>query len=212
MYNKKIENFRSRYCFPNHSQYNPFPAIRNTDTVLLHWNKLISDYDEINREEREEIKRYLCDINYKETYLKTYWWHVIRHMRMSNDGFKCTKCGSTKKLTVHHWTYEHKGEELLFMETITTLCKTCHDIEHGRIKKPMKDKFGRNVVVYETESEENDPEKLKYFIEKIEKFNNEITVKSNNGKYITVETDEPSNDELRTIILQSLKIYLKTLK
>jgi RNA-directed DNA polymerase len=43
------------------------------------------------------------------------------------DGWKCTKCGSTENLRVHH----KKGTQSHLMKDLQTLCKNCHHDTHG---------------------------------------------------------------------------------
>jgi group II intron reverse transcriptase/maturase len=43
------------------------------------------------------------------------------------DGHKCTQCGSTEKLRVHH----KKGTKSHRLEDLETLCQKCHHAEHG---------------------------------------------------------------------------------
>jgi RNA-directed DNA polymerase len=47
------------------------------------------------------------------------------------DHFRCTRCGSTEQLRVHHI----KGTKSHRMEDLTTLCLACHQREHGHRQK-----------------------------------------------------------------------------
>jgi hypothetical protein len=47
------------------------------------------------------------------------------------DQFRCTRCGSTENLRVHHI----KGTKSHRMEDLTTLCLACHQKEHGYRQK-----------------------------------------------------------------------------
>ncbi len=59
-----------------------------------------------------------------EEYLQTETWAKKRKERMTTDCYKCTQCGSTDNLQVHHKTYERLGYER--MDDLSTMCKECH--------------------------------------------------------------------------------------
>lgn len=54
-------------------------------------------------------------------------WTSIRQEALERDGNRCTKCGNTENLHVHHLTYENKYESL---EDLITLCRACHIKAH----------------------------------------------------------------------------------
>ena len=60
------------------------------------------------------------------------WAEVAARIR-GLDGFKCTTCGSDDRiLDVHHIVYVyHFGTHR--QENLTTLCRPCHEAEHGRL-------------------------------------------------------------------------------
>jgi hypothetical protein len=52
---------------------------------------------------------------------------------LSRDGYRCLRCGSQTKLTVHHIKSEKEAPELLMEPTNTeTLCRACHVTEHQK--------------------------------------------------------------------------------
>jgi len=63
--------------------------------------------------------------------LKDPRWRIKRLEILIRDGRKCTKCGKTTTLQVHHKVYsteypwDSKNEELI------TLCKSCHEKTHN---------------------------------------------------------------------------------
>ena len=57
-------------------------------------------------------------------------WQIKRKERLVFDNFKCSRCGDTERLQVHHATYERMGAERV--EDLLTLCEPCHKREHGR--------------------------------------------------------------------------------
>lgn len=61
-------------------------------------------------------------------YLLTDHWKELSNKRKSIDGYKCTVCGSTENLNVHHKTYKNIGNEDI--DDVITLCHECHVIVH----------------------------------------------------------------------------------
>tara|TARA_R110002020_G_scaffold420639_2_gene629784 strand:+ start:215 stop:517 length:303 start_codon:yes stop_codon:yes gene_type:complete len=72
---------------------------------------------------------------YKE-YLKSKEWSEIR-LEIIKTRKKCERCGSKKRLQVHHITYKNIFNEE--PNDLELLCSGCHKAEHG-IKKPVKKK------------------------------------------------------------------------
>ena len=62
-------------------------------------------------------------------YLKSPEWREKCKQVLNRDEFKCTMCGSTEDLKVHHKSYEHLKHEPL--DDLTTLCDHCHRHIHG---------------------------------------------------------------------------------
>lgn len=63
-----------------------------------------------------------------DRYLLGAHWREKRAQRLEIDGHRCVRCGSDKKLHVHHKTYKSIGAEL--MEHLETLCQVCHRRHH----------------------------------------------------------------------------------
>ena len=64
-------------------------------------------------------------------FLKSKYWKYVHNLVIDRDGKKCVKCGSVSRLQAHHLTYEHHYKEHLHLNDLITLCKKCHEIEHG---------------------------------------------------------------------------------
>jgi 5-methylcytosine-specific restriction endonuclease McrA len=62
----------------------------------------------------EEYKRYLVSPQ----------WRATRERAFAYHGRFCAVCGATRRLQVHHLTYERLGHEL--MSDFRILCKGCH--------------------------------------------------------------------------------------
>lgn len=66
-------------------------------------------------------------------YLRTPEWREKRRWVLERDNHLCTGCRLTDATQVHHLTYEHVGNELLF--ELTSVCQTCHDKAHERSER-----------------------------------------------------------------------------
>jgi 5-methylcytosine-specific restriction endonuclease McrA len=55
----------------------------------------------------------------------------VRAKVKKRDGYRCVKCGTRKRLEVHHLSYAHQGDELNHLEDLVTLCRSCHRKEHN---------------------------------------------------------------------------------
>ena len=77
----------------------------------------------------EEAKSIILRMPYSE-FLKTPYWKSIAENVKDRDGNKCQRCGSEKRLHVHHLNYQHHGDELNHPEDLITLCSKCHKEVH----------------------------------------------------------------------------------
>ena len=66
-------------------------------------------------------------------YLESSHWRKLRHEAFERDGYKCSKCGSSKTLQGHHLKYR-KPLESCTVEDIESMCIKCHKAHHNRIK------------------------------------------------------------------------------
>ena len=66
-------------------------------------------------------------LSYKE-YLLSDWWKWRRKRKLKKAAFHCEKCGSNKKLQVHHLSYESLWFEK--DEHLQVLCNLCHQHSH----------------------------------------------------------------------------------
>lgn len=79
------------------------------DTKLLDWNK---------------IKLHILNLKYFY-FLKSSYWSIISHEIKRRANWRCS-CGCRESLQTHHLSYEHHGEEHLYMEDFQVLCNKCH--------------------------------------------------------------------------------------
>lgn len=64
-----------------------------------------------------------------EAYLRSPQWQDLRIEALRRAGHRCQVCNRSKRLDVHHRTYERFGNELL--DDLTVLCRDCHELFHG---------------------------------------------------------------------------------
>lgn len=68
--------------------------------------------------------------DFYQAYLCTPQWQCRRQEALTAARFHCEGCGSQAALQVHHFSYEHLGNE--WPEDIGVLCRTCHQAWHDR--------------------------------------------------------------------------------
>jgi 5-methylcytosine-specific restriction endonuclease McrA len=62
-------------------------------------------------------------------YLSTPAWRAKRQVVLDREGGLCQGCRSAKATQVHHLTYDHVFNELLF--ELVALCDACHETAHA---------------------------------------------------------------------------------
>lgn len=78
----------------------------------------------------DEYRRLLRSLPY-DIYLQTEHWANKRTEAIRSAGGKCQLCNSTKRINVHHRTYDHRGDEP--MSDLTVLCRECHAKFHYKL-------------------------------------------------------------------------------
>jgi hypothetical protein len=68
-------------------------------------------------------------------------WKKAAELCKKRDGYRCRVCNGTERLSAHHRTYEHKGDELNHLGDLTTLCAECHTAFHQRVNPKLKEEF-----------------------------------------------------------------------
>ena len=94
------------------------------------WDAHIRAFYDQRREQQEQDRDVLRDAerriwraNYNE-YLKSEAWQVRRRAVLKRAGYVCEGCGVNTAQQVHHLTYKHVGNELLFQ--LVAVCNDCH--------------------------------------------------------------------------------------
>jgi len=67
--------------------------------------------------------------NVYHSYLNTKDWYKIRNKALKNADYKCSKCGCTENLQVHHLNYDTIGNESI--GDLFVCCKCCHSYFHN---------------------------------------------------------------------------------
>ena len=62
-------------------------------------------------------------------YLQSKHWKAFRFLALEHCGNKCSLCGSTDNLTVHHKHYETIGDEKF--DDVEVLCRQCHKLREN---------------------------------------------------------------------------------
>lgn len=65
-------------------------------------------------------------------YLKTDYWKKVSEAVKKRAEYRCQLCNSQHDLCAHHRTYEHRGNELNYLNDLVCLCRRCHEIFHGK--------------------------------------------------------------------------------
>lgn len=95
--------------------------------------KIRNESRERQRQEQQErlaqfeVQRVEHTQKYYE-YLKTPQWHAKRKAVLERDNYVCRGCLTAQATIVHHLTYDHVFDELLF--ELVAVCKPCHDRAH----------------------------------------------------------------------------------
>jgi 5-methylcytosine-specific restriction endonuclease McrA len=76
-------------------------------------------------------------------YLRTKKWKEKKKALIKLRGRLCEICASTKRLEIHHLSYQNLFNEP--PEDLLILCPTCHKKQHGIKKKKPNPNKARNI-------------------------------------------------------------------
>lgn len=94
--------------------------------------KQVQRYASRKAEEQSRIEQ-LKSMPYRE-FLETEFWQEVRKRKLKQARFKCQMCNiSNNRLNVHHRTYEHHGEEDMYLGDLIVLCEHCHGKFHDKL-------------------------------------------------------------------------------
>jgi 5-methylcytosine-specific restriction endonuclease McrA len=90
--------------------------------TLEHWRP---EYDLRDRLVRD------LGLNSYDAYRLSEGYRQRRAKALDASGGICEHCNERNPLEVHHRTYERLGNEMPW--DLIALCRTCHDVAHGRL-------------------------------------------------------------------------------
>lgn len=73
-------------------------------------------------------------------YLKSPEWLERRRLVLERENHRCEGCRQQRAVHVHHLTYDHVGNELLY--ELRALCEDCHDLAHDETER-LADRYAR---------------------------------------------------------------------
>ena len=77
-------------------------------------------------------------------YLRSPLWRLRRRIWILRAGGRCRRCGSRRRLTIHHRTYRRLGYER--RADVTVLCWNCHRRHHdGHPRSPWRRGFSAQI-------------------------------------------------------------------
>jgi 5-methylcytosine-specific restriction endonuclease McrA len=100
---------------------------RESEARMSEWQAQIQQQKTTKEQESADWWRW-----YNE-YLKTPQWKQKHDMVIKRAGGLCEGCGQRKAVQVHHKTYDHAGNELLF--ELVAICYQCHCILHPHMQE-----------------------------------------------------------------------------
>lgn len=90
---------------------------------------------------RFNVNRFVTRLRKKPSVRSTYGssWQSLAMEAKKRDGFRCTKCGATSSLQVHHVIPLSRGGHNM-LANLTTLCYNCHSNSpgHGHMKDSVR--------------------------------------------------------------------------
>jgi hypothetical protein len=95
---------------------------QESERVRQEWEQRRAERDEQRQQENAEWWAWYS------AYLTTPRWHRKRQLVLERAHGLCQGCRENPPVHVHHTTYEHAGNELLF--ELVALCRGCHQIAH----------------------------------------------------------------------------------
>ena len=65
-------------------------------------------------------------------------WDRSRRQAFDRDGWRCTRCGKSGALEVHHVRALHKGGDAYDLANLSAVCRSCHIARHRRALTPAE--------------------------------------------------------------------------
>lgn|SRR5258707_10513860 len=83
---------------------------------------------QLAKEKRKKKRIGFTKVEYSAIYLKSGHWQGQRKQALRRAKHRCQHCESTRRLEVHHLSYERLGREK--KKDLIVLCAICHEKEH----------------------------------------------------------------------------------
>lgn len=84
--------------------------------------------------DQTQIARTIRKMPYQD-FMHTRYWHLVALQVKNDAGWRCSRCGSTSNLAVHHDDYKIHGYEMYHFNELQCVCQNCHDSIHGLSKE-----------------------------------------------------------------------------
>ena len=109
-------------------------SVKKNPEITEPWDTaLVEQVEEAARQESEirraaKVEEWQRKLQDYHDYLKSPAWHERRRLVLERDGYVCRGCLTAPATIVHHLTYDHIMNELLW--ELTSVCRDCHDRCH----------------------------------------------------------------------------------
>jgi len=110
------------------SSFSIFPTIAFDESIRVKFQERLNLF-----RESQASKRRSDWFAWYSDYLKTPQWQSKRLAVLKRDRYLCQGCMSRRASQVHHLSYEHCGNELLW--ELTSVCDDCHKKIHPHMQE-----------------------------------------------------------------------------
>lgn len=104
-------------------------SIKFKERADKHWQNRIKT----QQDERDRAKQQWRE--YYDWYINSAQWRAKRQEVLERDNYVCCGCRKRKATQVHHLTYDHIGQELLW--ELVSVCDDCHQVVHPHMRVEM---------------------------------------------------------------------------
>lgn len=105
-------------------------SIKNLDNVQPFDEEHAQEFERQRWARFDELRRERVETRQADysAYLSSAAWQAKRFKVLERDNYLCQGCRERRAVEVHHLTYEHIGNELLF--ELVSVCRQCHETLH----------------------------------------------------------------------------------
>lgn len=87
------------------------------------WRRKSEEFKKERQQEQDDFA-----VRY-QSYMQSWAWQEKRRIVLRRANFQCEGCGEQTATQVHHLTYRHLGDELLW--ELKAVCNDCHEKIHN---------------------------------------------------------------------------------